>query len=114
LKVYSGGSLIRELLGGIDLLALAVEVGLTQAVGVIIAAIGITIASKAILGVGATTVGGCADVVGVILARMWCESEGMGVGLPDIDLSAASALVTNASVGVGGGGNPSFVVALLS
>lgn len=114
MRVYDGGSLLRELLGGIDLLALAVEVGLAQAVGVVVAAIGITIASKAILGVGATTVGGCADVVGVVLARMWCKSEGMRVGLPDIDLSAASALVANASVGVRGGGNPSLVVALLS
>lgn len=52
------------------------------------------------------------DMILIILTSMGCQGEGACVRLPEIDLSAASAQVTNTSIAVAAGGFPFFVVSL--
>lgn len=72
----------RELLGRVDRLALAVEVGGAHAVGVVVATVGITLSGEAVVRVGTAAGRVLADVVGVVDARVRSESERVGVGLP--------------------------------
>jgi hypothetical protein len=77
-----GGENIRELLGGVNRLALAVEVGVAHAVGVVVAAVGVTLAGEAVVRVGTATVVGLADVVRVLRARVRSKGKSVRVGLP--------------------------------
>ena len=73
---------IRELLAGIDGLALAVEVGVAHAVRVVVATVGVAKTGEAVLGVGTAAGIPLADVVLVVLARVRREGERVCVGLP--------------------------------
>jgi hypothetical protein len=73
---------LREFLAGVYSLSLAVEVRVTHAVWVIVAAVGVTVASKAIVGVGTAAVLVFADVVCVVLATVRGEGERVGVRFP--------------------------------
>lgn len=102
-----------EGLAGVESLALAVEVGVAHAVGVVVAAVGVAAAGVAVLGVGAAAlvvVTAHVVVVEADLAGVGGQGEGVGVGLPDIDLSTASTEGTDTGAGVGGRGLPAFVV----
>ena len=101
---------LREGRASVNGLARAVKVLDTNTEGVVVAAVGVAESSEAVLGVGTTTVGGLADVVLVVLAGVGGESEGVGVGLPDIDLGAARSTVTKTGVLVAVGGGPTVVV----
>lgn len=68
---------LRELLGGVDNLAGAVEVGVAHAVWVIVATVGIAESGEAVLRVGTSAVIRLADVVLVVLT--WVRSQGEGV-----------------------------------
>lgn len=103
---------LRELLAGIDGLALAVEVGVAHAVRVVVAAVGVTVTGEALGGVSATAVGVLADVVVIVLASVGSESERVGVGFPDVDLCAASTVRANTGIRIVGGGDPIFNVGL--
>jgi hypothetical protein len=72
----------RELLGGVDLLAGAVEVGVAHAVRVVVAAVGVAVTSVAVVRVGAAAVGVGADVEVVVLAGVGREGVRVRVGLP--------------------------------
>lgn len=103
---------LRELLGGVELLVLAVEVGVAHAERVVVAAVGVAVAGEAVLRVGTTATVGLADVVVVVLARVRRESKSVGVGLPDVDLGAATAVWTDTGVGVVGRRCPAVEVGL--
>jgi hypothetical protein len=79
---------LRELLAGVDSLALAVEFGVAHSVGVVVAAVGVAIAGEAVIRVGAAAARGLADVVLVVLAGVRGECKSMGVGLPARALKA--------------------------
>jgi hypothetical protein len=107
----------RELLGGVDDEAGTVEVLVAHAVRVVVAAVGIAVAGVAVLRVGtaaASTNAILADVVGVLagLAAVGGQGEGIGVGLPDVDLGAARTLKTNTGVLIVRVGGPALVVGL--
>lgn len=109
----------RELLGGVDGEASTVEVLVAHAVRVVVAAVGIAVTGVAVLRVGATAASIdaiLADVVGVVagLAAVGGQGEGIGVGLPDVDLGAARTLKTDTRVVVVGVGLPALVVGLFS
>ncbi len=72
----------RKLLVCVERLAQAVEVGVTHAVGVVVAAVGVTIASEAVVGVCSTTASRLADVVLVVLARVRRKGKCICVGFP--------------------------------
>ncbi len=72
----------RELAAGVEGLALAIEIWVAHAVGVVVAAVGVAVASEAVVRVCATAARGLADVVLVVLARVGGEREGMRVRLP--------------------------------
>lgn len=72
----------RELLAGVDRHALAVEIGVAQAVRVVVAAVGVAIAREAVVRVCAAAARRLADVVLVVLARVRREGKSMGVGFP--------------------------------
>lgn len=76
------GPCLRELLGGVDDLAGTVEVSVAHAVWVVVAAVGIAAASKAVVGVGSSTVVPLTDVVLVVLTWVRSKGEGVRVGLP--------------------------------
>jgi hypothetical protein len=125
----------RELLGGVDLLASTVEVGVAHAVRVVVAAVGVAVTGVAVVGVGAAAVGGGADVELVVLASVGSEGIRVSVGLPisssvrkarslsclprgfdlpDIDLGAASTVAADTSLVVAVGRLPALNVALCS
>lgn len=89
---------LRELLGGVDDLAGAVEVGVAHAVWVVVTAVGVAVTSEAVLGVGTAAVWSSADVEIVVLTSVGGQSEGVRVGLPDIDLSTAGTALSDTSV----------------
>lgn len=99
-----------ELLGGIDGLALTVEGGVTHAVRVEVATIGIASTAIAVVGVGTTARVALAHVLVDGGAGVGSESGRDLVGLPDIHLRAASTVVTDTSVGIVGGGIPTLNV----
>ena len=80
------GENVRELAGRVDSLALAVEVGVAHAVGVVVTAVGVALAGEAVVGVGSAAVLVFADVVRVLLACVRREGEGVGVGLPIVEV----------------------------
>ena len=75
------GNRVRELLGCIDRLALAVEVRVTHSVGVEVTAVGVTVAVESVFGVGTAAACVFADMVGVVLASVRGDSVGVGVRL---------------------------------
>ena len=81
-SVKQARGILRELLAGIDGLALSVEVGDTHAVRVVVATVGIAFSGEAVIRVGTATVVGLADVVVVVRARVGSKSERVRVGLP--------------------------------
>ena len=93
----TGGNDLRELLAGVDNLADTIEVGVTHAVGVIIATVGVAETVEAFLGVGTTAGVVLADVVVIVLARVGGKSEGVGVGLP-IVLQSMLEIISCASI----------------
>lgn len=80
--ICKGTCAIRELLGGVNSLALAIELSVAHAVWVVVATIGVTLSSEAVIRVGTTAVRARADVVLIVRARMGGESKRVGVGLP--------------------------------
>ena len=90
----------------------AEEVGGAVAVGVPVAAVGVTVASVAVCCKGAAAGGAVAHVLA--LGGAWVEGESVGnlVCLPDIELVAAAAELANTRVLVVGGGFPTIGVAL--
>jgi hypothetical protein len=72
---------LRELLGSVDGLALSVEVLGTHSVWVEIATVGIAVTSETVIRVSTTAAILFANVIGVVLARMWGNGESMRVGL---------------------------------
>ena len=78
---------LREFLAGVEGLALSVEVGVAHTVGVVVAAIGVTVTGEAVVGVSAAAATGLADVVGVVLARVRSEGERVGVRFPSYSVS---------------------------
>ena len=105
---------LREFLASIDSLALAVEVLDTHAVWVVVATVGIALASEAIIGVGTTAGIGLTDVVFVGRARMGRESERVRIGFPNVNLSTAGSIGANASIGIVGGRLPALNIGLLN
>lgn len=103
---------LRELLSGVDSLARSVEVLVAHTVRVVVTTVGVTAAAIAILGVCTATRGSLADVVVVVLARVGSQGESLLVGLPDVNLSAASTEVAEARVLVRGGRLPALNVTL--
>jgi len=99
-----------DLLGGVDDLALAVEAGVALAVRVEVAAVGITPATIAVGAVGTAALVAIADGLIGDGARMGGEGSSHVVGLPDIHLRAASAVVTDTSVRVRVGRVPALNV----
>ena len=65
-----GKGCLRELLAGVNGLPLSVEIGDTHAVWVVVATVGVALASEAVVGVGTTAVVGLADMVVVVRARV--------------------------------------------
>ena len=103
----------REGLAGVDGLALAVEVGVAEAVRVVVAAVGVAVAGEPVVRVGATALVLNADVVFVaVVAGVGGEGEGVRVGLPDVDLGTAGAHATDTGTVVGVRGLPALNVAL--
>lgn len=82
LVVYIWGHL-RKFAARVDGLALAVEVLVTHAVGVVVAAVGVTLAREAVLRVRTTAVAGLADVVFVVSTSMRGQGKRVRVGFPD-------------------------------
>lgn len=101
---------LREDGAGVNSLAGTVEVLIADAEGVVVAAVGVAETSEAVLGVGATAVGGLADVVLVVLAGVGGEGEGVRVGLPDVNLGAAGSAVADTGAVVSVRGLPAVVV----
>lgn len=84
------GERIRELAVRVDGLALAVEVGVAHAVGIVVTAVGIAETSKTVIGVGTSAGVTLADVVVVVGARMRSEGKGVSVGLPRCEFEVSS------------------------
>lgn len=70
---------LREDFGGVDSLALAVEVLDAHAIRVEIATVGVAITVEPLLGVGTTTAGIRTDVVLIGLTRVRCHGRRMGI-----------------------------------
>jgi hypothetical protein len=99
-----------DLLGGIDSLAGSVEVLLTLAVRVEVASI--LVADTTISVITVTAVVSEAAVWSILAARVRGVGGGDGVGLPDIHLIAACAVLALSGVGVAGVGAPANGVGL--
>ena len=120
-KLASGGVVSRQELGDdsefagrIDGLAGAVEGGVTLAVGVEVASVGV--ADRGVAGVGAVsaaTIVACADLeAGRARARVGRDGSGDGVGFPDVHLRAASSVVADTGVDIAAGWLPTIRVRL--
>lgn len=101
-----------ELLSSVDGLAHAVEVGVALTEGVEITTISVAETGITVRRVSATTVLEGADKVTVGITRMRSQGEGLAVGLPEIHLGTAAAVVTNAGVGIALRGFPAISVGL--
>jgi hypothetical protein len=103
-----------ELLVGVDGLAGAVELVVAEAVGVVVATVGIAEAGVAVLRVSTAASGVQAGVVDVVTAGAAVGGEGVGlaVGLPDVDLGAAGTDLADTRVDVRRRRLPALVVAL--
>lgn len=101
-----------ELLASVDGKALAIEIGVTHTVRVIIAAVSIAATCEAVFRVGTATGGGFANVILVIFARVRRKGESVRIRLPNVDLGAAATVRTNTSVGVITRGSPALDIRL--
>lgn len=101
-----------ELFACIDRETFSVKVLITHAVWVVVATIGVAVASKAIVRVCTATARRLADVVLIVLARVRRKRKGMRIGLPDINLGAAASVRANTSVGIIAGFFPALNIGL--
>jgi hypothetical protein len=75
---------------------------IAHAVRVIVATVGITVAGEAFLRIGTTTALANAILTNMVdvlanLATVRSQSKGVGIGLPDVDLTTASTELTDTS-----------------
>lgn len=106
---------LRELFASVNRLPLAVKVSVAHTIRVVITAVSITKARKPIFRIRSSTPSAntiLTDMILILLTGMRCQSERVGVGLPDVDLSTTSAQVTDTSIAIAARGLPAFIVAL--
>ena len=105
-----------EFAGRVDGLTGAVEGGVTLAVGIEVASVGVADRGVAGIGaVGATAIVACADLeAGGTRARVGCDGSGDGVSLPNVHLRAASSVVADTGVNIAAGWLPTIRIRLAS
>lgn len=103
----------RHLLGGVDDLVRAEVRLVAHTEGVEVTAVRVAVSSIALARVGSATVVSIAHGLFEVAARVGRDSRGNLVGLPDIQLGAARAMVASAGVLIIFLGLPAFDVALV-